>query len=239
MLAWARETGQANYDLTVFQDLHYQAIDHLLETQPPENQALLCLLGDNFHSNDESQLTPRSGHKLDVDGRFAKVIRTGFTTFAGMAARVARHHGPRRTGVIALCGNHDPSAGLALCEYLRVATPRGVTVYDNANPYIALTFGRTMIGGHHGDGARGAKLAGVFAADFASQWGAASARWIFHGHTHCHSVVEAGGAKIESFATLAPRDYYSQHGGWRSERAATAITLDAKRGEIARYRFAV
>jgi predicted phosphodiesterase len=235
LLCWAPEVGH-NYDLKIFRKVHLRAMAELLDTQDSSNSALVVFLGDNTHSSDESQLTPRSGHKLDVEGRFAKVVRESFVTFRDMTLLASKHHGPVRTSVIALQGNHCASVTLALKEYLSASLGRRAQVLENSNPYTVVPFGRTMIGLHHGDGCRGAKLAGVFAADFPKQWGEAEHRWIVHGHVHSSSVVEVGGAKVESFPTLAPADYYAHHGGWRSERSASVVELNAKRGEIRRHK---
>src|SRR5688572_11137605 len=74
MLAWEPETG-ASFDLKIADRITSETIVRLIAAAPPSRVGGLALIGDNFHADDDRQVTPAHGHKLDVDGRSAKVWR--------------------------------------------------------------------------------------------------------------------------------------------------------------------
>ena len=57
------------------------------------------------------------------------------------------------------------------------------------------------------------------------------------GHIHHESVVEIGSMKIESFATIIPRDNYSHSNGYRAGRSLQSISYHKDRGECNRAKF--
>lgn len=74
MRAWAEECG-ADWDLAIAQDVHRIVVDDLAKRSGRTEQALLVNLGDLLHYDSMEAKTPRSGHMLDADGRYAKMIK--------------------------------------------------------------------------------------------------------------------------------------------------------------------
>jgi hypothetical protein len=109
-----------------------------------------------------------------------------------------------------------------------------VTVIDSELPYYVIRHGLTMIGWHHGHLKKFSALPGVFAASFATDWGATTKRYIHTGHMHHRHEIEGSGVTLVQHPTLAARDAYAARGGWISERQVTAITYSARYGEVAR-----
>lgn len=76
MMSWGKETG-ASYDLAIAARLALESVSELVAMSRPSKRAVILGLGDYFHQNDQKNMTPRSGHVLDVDGRWPKVLRAG------------------------------------------------------------------------------------------------------------------------------------------------------------------
>ena len=82
MYAWAEETG-SDFDLDIAERNLVRAVDHLVDLAPDASSALIINLGDFFHADNQSNKTSRSGNVLDVDTRWAKVLRAGIRTTIG------------------------------------------------------------------------------------------------------------------------------------------------------------
>lgn len=235
MLAQARETGEANWDLAIAEKTMTAALRTLFQRTPQAATCLLVNIGDFFHHQDNRSLTPKSGHKLDADCRFVKVAETGLRIAKTLVeAALARHETVTLANVP---GNHDPDASMWLNLWCKAHFRDEIrlTILDNAHPYLYWSFGQNGVGLHHGHGAKLQKLPGIMAArDNGKFWGAhAHRRWIT-GHHHNYEALAFPGVLCEKFPTLAPLDYYAAEAGYRSERSVNAITLHAEVGEVGR-----
>jgi hypothetical protein len=73
MRAWAPETG-ADWDLEIAERVLCQSFDHLVAASPKSRVGVVNQLGDFLHYDSLTPITPTSGHILDADGRYSKVI---------------------------------------------------------------------------------------------------------------------------------------------------------------------
>ena len=236
LYSWARETGD-DFDLQAAEALTCGAIDRLVATAPNSHTALLLNLGDFFHADDSSNQTPQSGHSLDVDTRYAKVLQVGVKAMVYCIKRLLTHH--QLVRVWMMPGNHDPHSSLALALCLAAyfdAEPR-VDVDLSPSLYRYMEFGRVLIGSHHGHGAKMSDLPGIMAADQPEAWGRTRHRYWYCGHIHHkHVDKEHPGCMVETFRTLAGKDAWHAGKGYRSGRDMQAITHHRTHGEILRTR---
>ncbi len=233
MLAWSKETGQ-DFDLNIAERDLTRAVDLLVDRAPSSAQAILANVGDFFHAEDDNQRTPHGGNKLDCDTRAAKIADVGFTLMRHLVERLLEKHGTVQ--VVNVPGNHDPKLARMMNMWLAAVfekEPR-VVVTDNRNPYIYIRHGKNLLGFAHGDGAKPEQLPGIMAADKAADWGATDYRMWFTGHIHHQTRKEFPGCVIESFRTLAARDYWHSWKGYRSGQSLSCITLHKEYGEITR-----
>ena len=233
MLAWRFETG-ADFDLTIATRELYAAVDMLVERAPASRTAVLANVGDFFHAENDTQLTPRGGNKLDVDGRHAKVTELGFALYRRMVDRLLEKHDV--VHVINVPGNHDPWMSRMLNIWLKAVyeNQSRVIIQDNRNPYTYLRFGKVLLGFAHGDGCKHEQLPGIMAADKPEDWGQAIYRHWLTGHVHHVNGKEFAGCMVESFRTLAGRDSWHHGKGYRSGQSLCAITYDREYGELCR-----
>lgn len=235
MLSWHLETGE-DFDLKIAQDYMAAAVDLLVERTPPAASCRIANLGDFTHSDDGTNRTKRGGNALDVDSRFARVMRVGYHVLRRTIDR-ARQKFPA-VEVVNLLGNHDPTIALTLPLWLEEVY-RGdasVTIVDNANPYVFRSFGSNATMYHHGDGAKPEQCKDVFAAyDEGRFWGAHPYREIQGGHVHHLQRKEFPGVIFETSRTTAPADYWHHWKGYRAGRGMRSLIHHAEFGRLSEH----
>jgi hypothetical protein len=234
MLAWDEETG-ANYDLKIAEKLLMGAIDYLVETAPDCAEAVVVSLGDFFHYDSFDAVTPTSRNQLDADSRYPKMIRTGVRIMRYYIAKALIHH--QRVRVIIEIGNHDLSTAIFFAECLANVYEEDRRVIVDTSPahFHYFTFGKNLVGVHHGHGAKMAELPMIMAADRPQQWGRSEFRYWWTGHVHHDQVKDYHGTKIESFRVLAAADAWAAQKGYRAVRDMKCIVLHKEHGEVARF----
>jgi hypothetical protein len=235
MYSWAAETGE-DWDLELARKVHCSAMDALVQAAPATEQAIIVNLGDALHYDSMEAKTPRSGHMLDADGRYAKVIDVAVMTIRQCIESALTKH--KFVHVVNVRGNHDETGAMWLARLLAIAYEREPRVTVDVTPSVFnyYRWGKVLIGMHHGHSCKPDKLPGVMAADRASDWGECTWRYWWQGHIHHESKKEYPGVSVESFNTLAAKDAYANDGGWRSGRTMQAIVLHREHGEVARSR---
>jgi hypothetical protein len=229
MMAWAAEVGE-NFDLRIAERELCECMRQLVARSPAAEEAIVCNLGDFWHAQDDRQVTPISGNKLDVDGRAGKVGRVGLRIFRTIVDTALAKH--KRVRVRSIPGNHDPHGAFWLPEFLRAcyANEPRVTVEDGFAPYQYDLFGRVLLGWAHGDGAKLEALGEIMATDVPELWGAAAFRHWNTGHVHHWIQKELRGCVVDTHRTLAGRDAWHYHSGYRSGRALKAIAYHREYG---------
>ncbi len=235
MYSWREETGD-DWDLAIAEHTHCAAMAELVQAAPATEQAVVVNLGDLFHYDSMAAVTPRSGHFLDADGRYAKMVAVGVKIMRQcIESALAKH---KRVHVINAPGNHDETGALWLSIALANVyenEPR-VTIDRSPSVFAYYRWGRVLLGVHHGHACKPDKLPGVMAADRAEDWGQTEHRHWLIGHVHHESRREFAGVTVESFGTLAAKDAYATSGGWRSGRTMQSIVYHNVHGEVARGR---
>tara|TARA_R110000796_G_scaffold21207_4_gene62527 strand:- start:1158 stop:2345 length:1188 start_codon:yes stop_codon:yes gene_type:complete len=234
MLAHESETG-SNFDLKIAERELCQAFATLIDECRPRERCCINDLGDFTHYENMKAETEASGHKMDADGRFPKMI--------GVYSRVMRFFVDRcltrfqHVDVIINQGNHSRTNDIWMAELLRCAyaSSERVHVLDNSGAFIPYRMGNTFVLTHHSDKARGERLVQVMANDYRQDWGDTEFHYIDVGHLHHKTRTnEDGGATIEMWNTLAPRDKYGNDGGWRAHQSITRVDRSMRYGEVGR-----
>ncbi len=235
MYAWEPETGD-DWNVETARDVFLNSIHDMIQASPKSGTAVLCQLGDFLHWDGILSVTPSSGHILDADTRYGKLVELAMFVMAEAVKMMLKRFD--KVVVVSAEGNHDISGSIWLRKYIKhlFADEPRLEVVDNEFPYYAYLHGDTMLAFHHGHKMKLAQLHKLFASElrFREMWGLAKYTYIHCGHYHSERVVEDGGAIAEQHPTLAGRDAYATRGGWVSRRGAKVITYDKSDGEIAR-----
>ena len=234
LYSWGAETGE-NFDLSVAKRDLMSGADRLVASVPAAEEAIVVQLGDFYHMDDTKNVTPLSGNNLDVDTRFAKVIRVGIHLMRYVIDKALEKHKLVRVRNVA--GNHDPTASITLTEALKgyyENEPR-VEIADSPKSFFIYRFGANLVGITHGHTGRPERLPGLLAVDAQKDWGECDFRFVWHGHIHSKRVFEDMGVIVESFRTLAGKDAWHAEQGYRPGREMQAIVLHKRFGEIERH----
>lgn len=233
MFAWHRETGE-NFDCKIAERDLFGAVDYLVGQAPAAETGLVVNLGDFFHSDNMDNKTRRSGHNLDVDGRFAQVIAVGLRTIRRCIDRALQKH--KKVKVINAIGNHDDHTSMmlaiTLAEYY--SNNKRVEVETSPAAHHYHRFGKVLLGVTHGHTSKPERLQGVMAVDRAQDWGETLYRHWLTGHVHHDQMKELSGCTFESFRTLAAKDAYAAAHGYRSDRDMKCIVYHNEYGEVQR-----
>lgn len=235
MYAYEAETGD-DWNVKLARDVFLNSINDMINSAPKAGTGFLCQLGDFLHWDGILSVTPQSGHILDADTRYGKLVELSMSVMAEAVKMMLKKF--NKVVVVSAEGNHDISGSIWLRKHIKqlFADEKRLTVIDNEFPYYAYLHGETMLAFHHGHKVKLAQLHKLFASEprFREMWGKASYTYIHTGHYHHERLIEDGGAIAEMHPTLSGRDAYAARGGWVSRRGAKVITYDKTDGEIAR-----
>jgi len=235
MYAYEAETGD-DWNVKLARDVFLNSINDMISTAPKAGTGFLCQLGDFLHWDGILSVTPQSGHILDADTRYGKLVELSMSVMAEAVKMMLKRF--NEVVVVSAEGNHDISGSIWLRKHIKqlLADEKRLTVIDNEFPYYAYLHGETMLAFHHGHKVKLAQLHKLFASEprFREMWGKASYTYIHTGHYHHERLIEDGGAIAEMHPTLSGRDAYAARGGWVSRRGAKVITYDKTDGEIGR-----
>jgi hypothetical protein len=236
MLAWHRENLSPNgdWDLQIAERVLTGCFEHMVGSSPAARVGIIAQLGDFLHSDGLEAKTPTSGHILDQDGRFPKVVQAALRILRRIVDFALSKH--ERVVVLLAEGNHDLASSVwlrAMFKALYENEPR-VEVIDSELPYYVYQHGKTMLAWHHGHLKKNDQLPLLFAAQYPKVWGNTEKRYAHVGHRHHVEEKEHSGMTVIQHSTLASRDAYAARGGWMSERQCTAITYHADYGQVCR-----
>jgi hypothetical protein len=233
MLSWKEETGD-DWDIKIAEDLIVKWFRQAIAQSPNSKQAVFAQLSDFLHFDGMDAVTPASKHLLDVDTRFAKLVRSAIRVLRIVIDMLLSKH--QQVHIIMADANHDPVSQIWLREWFSVLyenEPR-ITVDKSPNPYNAFEWGKTALFFHHGHKRKVANVSEVFASQFREIYGRTKYAYAHMGHLHHLDIKENSMMIVEQHRTLAPADAYAARGGWLSGRDAKVITYSTMYGEVSR-----
>ena len=231
MLAEAEEAGE-DHDIRKGEALLNRAMSALVDRAPPAGTALICIVGDFLHYDGMAAVTPTSGHNLDSDTRFHRMIRTALRAIKIVIKRALEKHA--KVHVSIMSGNHDETASKWLSGSMEMHfedEPR-VTVDVSPAHHHYFRWRKCLIGMHHGHGkaSKPAQLPSIMATDRAPDWGETTYRLWQIGHLHQEELTSYPGYQVMRLPILPPNDAYAQNNGWRSRRGMLSLTMHARHG---------
>ena len=233
MLASEVETG-ANFDIAIAKREICAAAASLIDQTPECDRMVINDLGDGTHYETFKALTEASGHAVDYDTRYWKMIDAYMEISEFIAERALAK--AKTVDLIYNQGNHSRSNDVWMAAHMRSLhrqNPR-VNVMRNESPFIAYRMGKTFVLVHHGDKAKPEALRNIMISDYAIDWGESEFRYIDGGHVHHSQRKELEGCVFESWNNLAPRDKYAHDGGWRSKQCMSIVMRSRSYGEVGR-----
>lgn len=233
MKAWGEETRQDDWDIQIAEQLLIDWFATTIDRMLPAKTAILGQLGDFLHWDGLDAVTPMSGHNLDADTRFQKMVRVAIRVLRQVTAMLLDRH--EHVHVIHAEGNHDLASSVWLRElfYAFYENEPRVTVDISADPYYVYQHGKTGLFFHHGHKKRMPSLDNVFVRKFREIYGSVEHAYGHVGHLH-HDKMETNLMTLEQHRTLAAADAYASRHGFMSGRDSKGITYHTEYGEVSR-----
>ena len=237
MLSWMNETGN-DYDLEIVEKVFKKVLAKLIERAPASKQALICQLGDWIHTDSIFNETQRSGNKLDVDSRYAKIYTVAMKLIRFAIETAATKH--KEVFVINCIGNHDDMGAITLNVALSniYEKSKRIIILNSPAPRQYFRFGNNLIGATHGYDCSAKDLPIIMASERKQDWGETDFHLWLTGHIHQDKVSEVAGCKVEAFRTIAGKDAWTNAKGYLSGRDLKALVIHKDYGEIERYTIA-
>ena len=219
--AWAKSTGEADYDLDIAARLLGDAAGELLEVAAGYKPGRITVagLGDLFHY-DTPGGTTTAGTPLERDGRLQKMISVG-------------------TDALVVNGNHDETLTWAFHRVLleRYARSRRVVVDETYTPRKYLKHGGNLLGFVHGHRAK-RRLPQLMAHEAAAAWASCPYREVHTGHLH-HQAAEwqrpietIDGVLVRIAPSLKPADDWHAASGFVGSRRAMELFIYDEAGGL-------
>lgn len=231
--SWGKQSGE-NYDMAIAREQFLSATTSLYQLTPAAGTALIVVLGDYFHADNDRAETEGHHNHLDVDGRFDKVLHMGAELLLWHVDMALQKH--ETVVVKVMRGNHDPYAHKALSLALWVRYQNNPRVVIDRTPVDlwAFDWGVNMLGFTHGDNVKAEDMPGVMAAYYPEMWGLTRYRFGFSGHYHRTKKGplsdEKHGAIWEIIPAFTAKDAWNRAMGHASQRGIQAITFDKEEG---------
>lgn len=233
MLAWADESGD-DWGMKIAEDLFSRWFGAAFQKAPDAGTGVINLLGDFAHFDSLVAVTPASGHALDADTRYQKLVRYMIRMVRRVVGMALVKH--KNVRLLIVQGNHDESGMIWLAEMFSTLYDNEPRVFVDTSPdvYKMVQHGKTTLFFHHGHKARFDAIEPVMIAKFRKAFGESVYSYAHVGHLHHQKIAESRNMIVEQHRTLAAKDAYASRGGWMSGRSANVITYSAEYGEVAR-----
>jgi hypothetical protein len=235
MQAWGQETGE-DYDTNIAVDRVTSWVGQAVASSPSSETAIILDVGDLHHGDDQTNMTPRSKHILDVDTRHFKTLDMSIYALATSVDLARAKHA--RVIVRILPGNHNPTSYMAVMFALaeRYRNDDCVEVQKVPGEFFTHEFGKCLIAAHHGDKAKAERMVMFLADEYAEAWGRTRHRYLWTGHLHHHKSADIGGVTWEQLRAVTARDAYAASHSYVARSQLQAITYHRDLGEVQRVK---
>lgn len=233
-LSWGEETGVADWDLDIAENLLYRWFASAIKQAPDAEVGILGQLGDMLHWDGLEAVTPTHGHLLDADTRYQKLVRCAIRALRSIINMMLKKY--TRVHVIMATGNHDLSGAVWLREMFAEVysnEPR-VTVDTSPDVFYAYEWGKTALFFHHGHKRKPVNVAEVFAAKWRQLFGRTEHAYVHMGHMHHEHEIDTNLMTVRQHRTMAASDAHSSGLGHVSKRSADVTTYHKDYGQVAR-----
>lgn len=242
MYADERETLDSDYNCDIAAQRMIEATQALAGRANNPSKCVLVFGGDMLHVDDRSNRTPSSGHALDADSRYHRIVSyviAACRECVEIAATIAPE-----IEIVVLEGNHSSHSELWLARVLEAyySDCSNVEIKTTPNPRKHLIWGDNLLLWAHGDKIAAQKWALIIAAEFAKEWGATKYRHLKCGHVHHKKSIapvvidEQSGLVVEYLEALCATDAWHAGAGFiGSQKGASAFEYHKTEGLLTRH----
>lgn len=242
MYADEKETLDENYNCDIAAQRMVAATESLAGRADSPGKCVLVFGGDMLHVDNRTNQTPGSGHVLDADSRYHRIVNyiiSACTECVNIAATIAPE-----VEIVVLEGNHSNHSELWLGQVLKAfySKCRNIEVKTGPSPRKHLIWGDNLLVWAHGDKVPAVKWPMIIAAEFAAEWGITKYRHLKCGHVHHKKSIapvmidEQSGLVVEFLEALCATDAWHANSGYiGSQKGASAFEYHKTEGLLTRH----
>ena len=231
-LAFKKETGDRDFNVGKATQEIDEAIWTLVQQIPEAKNGLLISLGDLAHSDRANPSATTKGTLVDMSCSYedqlracAQVLMNGVEQMLTKCDNVT---------LVVARGNHDDHTSLVvqvILETYFAKEPR-VNVLKSSQYVHYVRWNKWLLGIHHGDKIKAAKLAQIMPRDMPRDWGETTHRQFLVGHFHHQSIQEFEGVTVSKHGCLAPPDHWHSSMSFNSGHTMDLIVYKAEGGKL-------
>lgn len=232
-LAWSVETGGANYDVKIAENIYWEAINTLLDrVSHYKFDQILFVIGNDTLNSDDIEGRTTAGTYVSSDARYHKTFATVRTAMIAVIKRLLLIANVK---VVAVYGNHDRLSSWHLADSIDMyfTNDSRVTVDNQPRARKYHKHGQVLLMFTHGDKGKKADYPLTMATEEPLLFGSTKHRECHTGHTHMTKLDEQHGVRVRVLPALCPADdWHSQNFFIGNQRSAEAYVWSATEGLI-------
>jgi hypothetical protein len=224
------QTGGRPYNPEVATERFKAGVTECVMGIPPCAKAIIVDAGDATHANDDTDRTPRSGHKLKVDGSHHQNIgRLIELEIFKIDLALQRH---REVEFYSIPGNHDPNTPTPVLYALqqRYRDEPRVTIHVSENEFWQKNWGVVFLCGHHGHNRKPRDVCAELPGKYPEQWGMARQWHYFSGHYHNYQSVPYGPVRHHQLPSVVSLDTHAAWGPYQDGAGMLSMTFHKRHG---------
>lgn len=202
----------------------------LFAAMPRTSETVILNNGDLTHANDNKDATPRSDHRLKVEGSHRDNIQLSITATVWQI-----DHALTTSDIVryrANAGNHDPNTPDYLTPALQAYYRNEPRVIIEGSQRLTWVFqrGLVFVATHHGHGIKPEKFAANLPSKFPAEFGASRFWYFLTGHLHNEREDTFGGIRWIQLPSVCSLDQHSDDMGFSDGAAMRAMVFDDRAG---------
>lgn len=225
MVVTADQVGGRPYNREIAAERFKAGASQCVMNGPPCHTAYILNAGDLHHANDDRDVTPRSGHKLKVEGTHMQNFDLSVVLTSYKIDLALQRHG--RVIYRAIPGNHDPNIpgplSIALRERYR-NEPR-VEIIVSEDEFWQMNWGNVFLSGHHGHARNPKDVCPELPGRFPTQWGEAKAWHFFTAHKHNYQTMKYGPVRHHQLPSVCSADTHAAWSPYDDDAGMLAMTF--------------
>lgn len=197
---------------------------------PAAEETVILNNGDLTHANDDRDVTPKSGHRLKVEGSHHDNIALSIALTVWQI-----NHALQSSDVVRYRpnpGNHDPHTPsyltLALKAHYR-QEPR-VIIEDSQRAAWVYQRGKVFLATHHGHGIKAKEFVSHIPGKYAREFGRSLFWYFFTAHFHNEKQESFGPVKWFQLPSVCSLDQHADDMGFSDTAAMRAMLFDDRAG---------
>lgn len=230
-LAWSKETGGADWDIRISEQIYRTAVDELIARAPVERiEEVLVIIGSDLLQVDTDSSTTTAGTYVDSDSRLAKVFEVAAKLLTDVIEQLASRF--KVMGIV-IPGNHDAVSSMYLGHYVGAWFRNHPNVVIDTNPKSRkyYGYGKTLIGFDHGNELKYNDIPLTMMRENQATISQYRFSEMLIGHTHAEASEDIKGIIIRVAPALCPPDaWHAKHGFLGNMRRSQGLLYQRDNG---------